>query len=175
MLLDLLHWILARPASQVVLVVKNLPANTGDLRDVGSVPGLGRSPGERNGNPRQYSCLENPMGRGPWQATVHEVTKELDTTDWLNSNNNELSRVSLQGSLHKSHHSHPASPVTGHCPADWSQRSPLFQIQQEESMKNAVSYLQAARPAKTLQRLSLHLVISDLQGLREGNCLGLQV
>ena len=75
MLLDLLHWILARPASQVVLVVKNLPANTGDLRDVGSVPGLGRSPGERNGNPRQYSCLENPMDRGPWQATVHRFAK----------------------------------------------------------------------------------------------------
>ena len=75
MLLDLLHWILARPASQLVLVVKNLPANTGDLRDVGSVPRLGRSPGERNGNPLQYSCLENPMDRGAWQATVHRVAK----------------------------------------------------------------------------------------------------
>ena len=48
-------------ASQVVLVVKNPPANAGDLRDVGSVPGLGRSPGEEHGNPFQYSCLENPM------------------------------------------------------------------------------------------------------------------
>ena len=75
MLLDLLHWILARPASQLVLVVKNLPASTGDLRDVGSVPRLGRSPGERNGNPLQYSCLENPMDRGAWQATVHRVAK----------------------------------------------------------------------------------------------------
>ena len=96
-------------------------------------------------------------------------------TEWLNSNNHELSRVSLQGSFNKSHHSRPASLVTGHCPADWSQRSLLFQIQQEESMKNVASYLQAVRPAKTLQRLSLHLVISDLQGLREGNCLGLHV
>ena len=51
-------------------VVKNPPANVGD---VGLIPGLGRSPGEGNGNPLQYSCLENPMNRGAWQATVHEV------------------------------------------------------------------------------------------------------
>ena len=53
-------------------VVKNLPANTGD---VGLIPGLGRSPGEGNGNPFQYSCLENPMDKGAWQATVHGITK----------------------------------------------------------------------------------------------------
>ena len=57
--------------------VKNLPANAGD---VGSIPGSGRSPGEGNGNPLQYSCLGNPMDRGAWQATFHGVTKELDTT-----------------------------------------------------------------------------------------------
>ena len=62
-------------ASQVALVVKNLPTNAGDVRDVGSVPGLGRSPGEGNGNPLQYSCLENPMDRGGWQAMVHGATK----------------------------------------------------------------------------------------------------
>ena len=62
-------------ASQVVLVVKNLPANAGDIRDVGLIPGLGRSPGETNGNPHQYSCLENPMDRGAWWPTVHRVTK----------------------------------------------------------------------------------------------------
>ena len=50
--------------SQVVLVVKNLPANSGDVRDTGSFPGSGRSPGEGHGNPLQYSCLENPMDRG---------------------------------------------------------------------------------------------------------------
>ena len=54
---------------------KNLPANAGDGADKGSVPGLGRSPGEGNGNPLQYSCLENPMDRGAWQATVHRVAK----------------------------------------------------------------------------------------------------
>ena len=61
--------------SQVVLVVKTSPANTGDARDKGSIPGSGRSPGEGNGNPLQYSCLENPMGRGAWRATVHGVAK----------------------------------------------------------------------------------------------------
>ena len=50
--------------SQVVFVVKNMPANTGDTRDVGSIPGSGRSPGEGHGNPLQYSCLENSMDRG---------------------------------------------------------------------------------------------------------------
>ena len=62
-------------ASQVVLVVKNLPANAGDARDVGLIPGLGRSPGEGNGNPLQYSCLENPMNRWAWWATVHRAAK----------------------------------------------------------------------------------------------------
>ena len=67
--------ILNRKSSQVALVVKTLPANAGDLRDVASVPGLGRSPGEGNGYPLHYSCLENPMDRGVWRATVHRVTK----------------------------------------------------------------------------------------------------
>ena len=62
-------------ASQVALVVKNLPASAGDVRDSGLIPGLGRSPGGGNGNPLQYSCLENPMDRGAWQATVHRVAK----------------------------------------------------------------------------------------------------
>ena len=61
--------------SQVVLVVKNLPANAEDIRDLGSIPGLGRFPGGGNGNPLKYSCLENPMDRGAWWATVHRVTK----------------------------------------------------------------------------------------------------
>ena len=55
-------------ASQVALVVKNLPTNSGDIRDEDSVPGLGRSPGEGNGNTLQYSCLENPMDRGAPQS-----------------------------------------------------------------------------------------------------------
>ena len=50
-------------------MVKNLPVNAEDLRDLGSIPGLGRSPGEGHGNPLQYSCRENSMDRGAWQAT----------------------------------------------------------------------------------------------------------
>ena len=56
-------------------VVKNPPAGAGDTRDVGSIPGSGRSSGGENGNPLQYSCLENPMDRGVWWITVHEVAK----------------------------------------------------------------------------------------------------
>ena len=54
-------------------MVKNLPANPGDIRDMGSIPGFGRSPGGGYGNPLQYSCLENPMDRGAWWATVHGI------------------------------------------------------------------------------------------------------
>ena len=60
--------------SQMALVVKNPPANAGDIRDAGSIPGSGRSPGGGHGNPVQYSCLENPMDRGHWWATVHGVS-----------------------------------------------------------------------------------------------------
>ena len=62
-------------AFQVVLMVKNLPASAGDIRDAGSVPGLGRSPGGRHSNPLQYSSLENAMNRESWWATVHGVAK----------------------------------------------------------------------------------------------------
>ena len=61
--------------SQVVLGVKNLPVNAGDVRDTGSIPGSGRSPRGGNGNPFQYSCLENPMDIGAWWAIVHRVTQ----------------------------------------------------------------------------------------------------
>ena len=62
-------------ASQVAGVVKNLPDNAGDIRDVGSIPRLGRSPGGGHVNPLQYSCLENPIDRGAWWATVNKVAK----------------------------------------------------------------------------------------------------
>ena len=61
----------------MILVVKNLPANAGDIRDMGSIPGSGRSPGGGHGNPLQYSCLENLKDGGSWQATDHRVTKSL--------------------------------------------------------------------------------------------------
>ena len=59
----------------MVLVVRNLPANAGDVRDVGSILGSGRSLREEHGNPLQYSCLDNPMDRGAWRARVHGVAK----------------------------------------------------------------------------------------------------
>ena len=62
-------------ASQVALVVKNMPANAGAIREVGLIPGSGRSSGVGNGSPLQYSCLEYPMDRGAWLATVHRVAK----------------------------------------------------------------------------------------------------
>ena len=71
-------------ARHFLILLKGLPGGSsgkehacqrGDVRDAGSIPGLGRSPGEGNGNPLQYSCLKNPMGRGAWWATVHRVTK----------------------------------------------------------------------------------------------------
>jgi len=61
-----------------VIVVKNLPANAGDKRDAGSIPGSERFSGEGHGNLLQYSCLENPMDRGAWRVTVHRVAKRLD-------------------------------------------------------------------------------------------------
>ena len=61
--------------SQVVLMVNKPSANAGNIRDTGSIPGLGRSPGGGHGNPLQYSCLENPMDRGAWWAMVHRVEK----------------------------------------------------------------------------------------------------
>ena len=60
-------------------MVKNPPANVGDL---GSIPGLGRSPGEGNGHRLQYSCLENPVDRGGWWATVHGIRRESDMTEY---------------------------------------------------------------------------------------------
>ena len=61
--------------AQVALVVKHPPANAGDIRDVGLIPGSGRSPGGGHGNPLQYSCLESPTDRGAWQAAVHGVAE----------------------------------------------------------------------------------------------------
>ena len=64
-------------------LVKNLPANAGTTRDTGSIPGSGRSPGGGNGNPLQYSFMENSLGRGAWRATIRGVTKSTDQTTEL--------------------------------------------------------------------------------------------
>ena len=70
-------------ASQVALAVKDLPANAGNVRDARSIPGTRRSPEGGHGNPLQYSCLENPMKRGAWQAIVHRTAK---SSAWLKQN-----------------------------------------------------------------------------------------
>ena len=70
-------WIcFGRNASQVALVIKNSLADAEDLRDMDSIPGSGRSPGGEHGSPHQDSCLEDPMDRGAWQATVHRLTRD---------------------------------------------------------------------------------------------------
>ena len=74
---------------KVVLVVKNLPANTGDTREVGLIPELGRFPGGGHGNLLQYSCLENPMDRGAWRATVPGVAKSRTQLKGLSMNANQ--------------------------------------------------------------------------------------
>ena len=65
----------------MALVVKNPPANAGDVRDVGSTPGLGSSHTGGHSSPLQYSCLDNSMDREAWQAVVHRVARELDTNE----------------------------------------------------------------------------------------------
>ena len=78
-------------ASQVALVVKNLPANAGDVKDMGSIPELGRSPGGGNGSPLQYSCLKSPRDRGACQATVYGVTKgQTQLTIWTRTKGRQL-------------------------------------------------------------------------------------
>ena len=72
---DVSSFLLLKHAPQVALVVNNPPANVGDIRDLGLIPGLGRSPEGGRGNPLQYSCLENSMDRGAWRATLHGVAK----------------------------------------------------------------------------------------------------
>ena len=76
-------------------MVKNLPANAGNSGDVVSTPGLGGSPGVGNGNPLQYSCLENPMDRGAWQATVPGVTK-----NWTRLNTHTHTRTHTHTHTH---------------------------------------------------------------------------
>ena len=91
-------------ASQVVPVVKNPTANAGDIRDVGLIPGLERSPGGEPGNPLQCSCLENPMDRGAWWATVHRVVKSW-TPFW------QLSMHTCKKGFKKSNRNLPGGPV----------------------------------------------------------------
>ena len=82
------------------LVVKNPSAKAGDIRDTGSVPGLGRSPGEGNGNPLQYSCLEYPMDTGAWQAAVYTVRKNWTQLKQLSMHTRIVNMVLLIWEIH---------------------------------------------------------------------------
>ena len=78
-------------------MVKNPLANAGNIRETASIPGSGRSPGERHGNPLQYSCLENPMDRGAWWATVHRVTKSRTRLKRLSTHAHRKFKSSVKG------------------------------------------------------------------------------
>ena len=91
-------WLIIR-GFQVAVVVKNLLANAGDVRDTGSIPGSGRSPGEGHGNPLQYSYLENSMDRKAWQATEHGMAKSWTWLEWLSKHAQTWKRL---GSWEKS-------------------------------------------------------------------------
>ena len=98
-------------------MVKNPPANAGDVRDVGSIPGLGRSPGEGNGNPLQYSCLENSMDREAWRAIVHGVAKsqtQLSTQHTQRSFNSPPFHVQRSTGLNNKLYIHPRSQIYIH-------------------------------------------------------------
>ena len=89
-------------------MVKNPPANAGDARDLGLIPGSRRPPGIRNGNPLQYSCLGNLMDRGAWRATAHGIT-ESDTTEHLNRTE-LMEEVRAESGLRECHLTHPPPP-----------------------------------------------------------------
>ena len=95
-------------------MVKNPPANVRGIKDVGSIPGSGRSPGEGNGNPLQYSCLENPVDRGAWRATVHGAA-ESDMTEQLSRRTHTRGEAELLFSC-------PNTGFTG-CPLNMTHRS----------------------------------------------------
>ena len=100
-------------------VIQNLSALIGDSS---SISASGKPPAERNNNPLQYSCLGNPMDRGAWRATVHGVTKESDTTQWLNSNNNKGQSGVFAPSLH-----HVGQNMCHQLPRSFFTSSDLFQ------------------------------------------------
>ena len=114
-------------ASQVAPVVKNPPVNAGDIKDMGSIPGSGRSSGEGNGSPCQYSYLENPMDRGAWQGTAHRITK---SRTWLERLNTHVCVHGLRypfsalGTVHAPQHAHLRARTHTHTHSYWSNATP---------------------------------------------------
>ena len=111
----MLNW-----ASQVTLVVKNPPANAGDIRGVGSIPGLGRPPGGGHGNPLQYSCLENPMDREDWWATIQGVAKSRSRLKWLSKHTCIMTCIHHYNLVQKIHcPKDPCALSSLPCPSPW--------------------------------------------------------
>ena len=104
-------------ASQVSLGVKNLPGNSRDMRESSSIPGSVRSHGEGHGNPLQYSCLENPMDRGVWWATVHRVIQSPTRLKWLRCTH--AHQESLPVSYPMFLHNLPFHPAPCQCFLSW--------------------------------------------------------
>ena len=129
----------------MVLVVKNPPASAGDVRDSGSIPGSGRSPGEGNGYPLQYSCLENPMDRGAWQATVHSVAKSW--TQLSDSARLQALGAPLSHPLPTLHHHH-------HPPTSLPQLPPLSSLQVASVSSQGSRLLSPALPPQVLPSTS---------------------
>ena len=120
-------------AFQMAPVLKNLPTNVRDIRDLSLIPGSGRSPGGGHGSPLQYSCLENPIDRGAWQATVHGVARvrhdlvhcltpeilphipqkpNIPQWPWPHCSNH--SQVGIQAHVHRGHRQHTYGSVMSH-------------------------------------------------------------
>ena len=97
-----------------MLVVKNPPTNTGDIRDMGSIPGSGRSPGGGPGNPLQCSCLENPMGRGAWWSTVHRIAHSQTQLKRLSTHANTVRQLGEWLRLWS-----PRAPAWTRCSVTW--------------------------------------------------------
>jgi len=107
--------------SRAELVVENLPDSAGDAGDVGLIPGSERSPEGGHGNPLQYSCLENPMDRGAWQATVHRVAKSQTWLEWFSTPSSSVfhtkkSSISGLDIPHSKPPSPRSKPTLIHCP-----------------------------------------------------------
>ena len=103
---DILYRFTLSWASQVALVVRNLPAHAGDTRHAGLIPGWRRSPGGRHSNPLQYSYLNNPKDRGAWQATVHGIAKSqtwLSNFYWVIISSVKTGKISLLWEWSKIH------------------------------------------------------------------------
>ena len=158
------HWLVACWASQTALVVKNLPANAGEIRDVGSIPGLRRSPGEENGNPLQHSCLENPMDRGAWQATVLGLQRVRH--DWSNlARIHTLTLKSVQSVSHwRTSSWHGAGVCRAKCQKESEEIEEVVLLSFLPLRVRYISYKQGGKSARTILHVVLEIPNKGVSG-----------